>query len=376
MQEFKLSKDASIFLDLVRSVSAQMVLLGHLLIFLKIYPGANNEKTHALYIQNFGVLAFFILSGFLISYSTKRKVAIGGFKFKNYFFDRFIRIYSAFIPCLFFILFVDVVSFSLFPAEYSYDETFNLKTFLLNVFMLQDYPMIDFRSIFSGNISVATLLNFNLISQPFASGRPLWTLALEWWFYLFFGFLVLHKTIKLNSVLKFFIFLVLAFIPLLNTTFMRGSCLTYVWFMGVLMYFAVSSPLMKSIYNSKILIGAFIFLALLRVFTNKNEAYDFQLALILTIIFALLLNFYSNSSVFNNQTVNTWIRTSANYSFTLYLIHYSIIDFAKNYINEGQSFMGLGALFIICNVLAFSIAYYTEFRHKEFREFFHSRYAV
>ena len=49
--------------------------------------------------QNIAVLIFFILSGFLITYSTLRKKTFArNYSIFNYFIDRFTRIYVAFIP--------------------------------------------------------------------------------------------------------------------------------------------------------------------------------------------------------------------------------------------------------------------------------------
>ena len=53
----KLKKEVSVFLDLTRGVSAQLVLIGHLLSFYKV-KGFDMDKG-GFVMQNFGVVVFF-----------------------------------------------------------------------------------------------------------------------------------------------------------------------------------------------------------------------------------------------------------------------------------------------------------------------------
>ena len=108
MKDVKLTKGNSIILDLIRGVSAQLVVIGHGISFFGIFKLVQQPNFPS--IQNIAVLIFFILSGFLISYSTFRKSNYG---FKQYFIDRFSRIYTAFIPSLLFVFLLDYSSFAL-----------------------------------------------------------------------------------------------------------------------------------------------------------------------------------------------------------------------------------------------------------------------
>lgn len=136
VKEYKLTNSNSIFLDLIRGVSAQIVVIGHGLSFFEIFPVLQVPK-----MQNIAVLIFFLLSGFLITYSTIRK---NNYSFKNYFLDRFTRIYTAFIPAIIFVFLIDTLNKKINPSDYMFDKAFNLMTFLGNIFMLQDFPVFRY----------------------------------------------------------------------------------------------------------------------------------------------------------------------------------------------------------------------------------------
>jgi peptidoglycan/LPS O-acetylase OafA/YrhL len=82
-----------------------------------------------------------------------------------------------------------------------------------NIFMLQDYPGFLF------------LPDFSISS--FGSARPFWTLAIEWWIYLSFGYLILVflKKDKL-SLLNILILLFFSVVPVFNLIIGRGNGLT------------------------------------------------------------------------------------------------------------------------------------------------------
>ena len=71
MRDYKLTESNSIFLDLIRGLSSQLVVVGHGISFFGIFTSFHQPNFP--WIQNIAVLIFFILSGFLISYSTFRK---------------------------------------------------------------------------------------------------------------------------------------------------------------------------------------------------------------------------------------------------------------------------------------------------------------
>src|SRR5258706_12200774 len=104
------------------------------------------------------VMVFFILSGFVISYSTFR---LKRPTFRDYLRRRIRRIYPIFIAALVFTYVTNcVVTQTFAPIQ--------IKVLIGNLLMLQD----------SGTVGR------KLGVEPFGANTPLWSLAYEWWFYM------------------------------------------------------------------------------------------------------------------------------------------------------------------------------------------------
>jgi len=167
----KINSIQSVSLDFIRLFAAQLVVLGHTLSFFHI-------RDDMPYIQNSGVVIFFVLSGLIISYTVFFKSEIN-YSFKQFFIERFARIYTGLLPSLLFIALIDYVIRTQHPESYIYGDAYNIKTFIGNILMLQDYQYI-------GHYFVSYIPD-SLQITSFGSGRPLWTLAIEWWLYMCFG---------------------------------------------------------------------------------------------------------------------------------------------------------------------------------------------
>lgn len=165
----KINSIQSLTLDIIRVFAAQIVLFGYAISFFCI-------NSTMPYIQNMGVVIFFILSGLIISYILIHK-SKEGYSFKEFFIERFARIYSGLIPSLIFIAIIDGIIQLYNPDYYKYSD-YDIKTFFANIFMLQDYYVGHY---------FEQLVPDSFKITSFGSGRPLWTLAIEWWIYMFMG---------------------------------------------------------------------------------------------------------------------------------------------------------------------------------------------
>ena len=106
------TNDASIHLNILRVVAAELVVFGHL--FWWWYGG------HPLIaVASFGVVLFFALSGLLISNSVFSKSASRHYAFREYFIDRFARIYSGLIPALLLVVIIDGLHIIIFPEHWA-----------------------------------------------------------------------------------------------------------------------------------------------------------------------------------------------------------------------------------------------------------------
>jgi peptidoglycan/LPS O-acetylase OafA/YrhL len=205
-----LTSNSVFVLNVLRVIAAQGVVFGHAISFFNIF--ASIQPPRGIYIQNISVVIFFLLSGFLITKSLVN--AYLNDSFLEYFSNRFIRIYVTLIPCLFFITLIDFLSINISSDTYLYANSFNIKTFFGNIFMLQDFPI-------------------NLSITSYGSCRPLWTLAIEFWLYISAGFMFLYVKKYTYFSWKMKIIALFSFIvPFNNLCAGRGNCLTLFWLLG------------------------------------------------------------------------------------------------------------------------------------------------
>jgi peptidoglycan/LPS O-acetylase OafA/YrhL len=346
MNDYKLKEGSSVILDLIRGVSAQIVVVGHAISFFGIFTFLHEPNFP--WMQDIAVLIFFLLSGFLISYSTvRKKLADKNYGFNKYFADRFSRIYTAFIPSIIFVLILDLISKNINPELYSYSKAFDLKTFVGNIFMLQDYSIFFFVP--------------QDVVTSFGSARPFWTLAIEWWIYLLFGYLILvilkKSKISVSNVLILSLF---SIVPVFNLISGRGNGLTTYWLFGSIVYVISTLNLLKGVnHNIKLIFTVVISgLALSRAY-YKMDAYDPIFAFLLAIMLWLIIDIYKDKSISKNTT--KIIRYNSSFSYTLYLVHYSILDFIKTHFYESANPYLLFLIgFISANVISILIGRYTE----------------
>jgi peptidoglycan/LPS O-acetylase OafA/YrhL len=347
-------------LDLIRALSAQAVLFGHCISFLGIFPWL--QPPSAPYMQNLGVVVFFLLSGLLIPYTVVGNLARGGYSWRHFFIDRFARIYSGYIPGLLFIFLIDFISIKISPNDYDYYNAWGWGTFIANLFMLQDNPLMVWASQ-SSHALISWIPSFT----SFGSGRPLWTLAIEWWIYLFFGWIALGtNTFTKNPVRFLFALAFFACIPVYNSVGGRGNGLMWVWLTGVVIFEALrKGPLPNIWFRFSIPIsGFFILLAAWRFRVTRQE-YDLILGLLLACGLFFIIT-WSQSTRFSFPVIfQKTIRIAAGYSLTLYLVHYSIAVFLLPHLDSISPVAALVAIVFFSNLVALFIALPTEMQHRK-----------
>ena len=174
------NNDLSAFLNIIRYLAAFAVCVGHAA---NVF-GLHNRfmPLNSPYIQNLGVIIFFIMSGFLIAHILGSQSKNPGYSYLNYLVDRFSRIYSAYLPALFVIAFIDY----LYRTEGGVEAPYlGAKIFIGNVFMLQNY-LGPFKNVFA--------------VPAYGTAGQLWTLSIEFFIYIFIGslfFIVIGRVGKL-----------------------------------------------------------------------------------------------------------------------------------------------------------------------------------
>lgn len=353
----KLTKSSSIFLDLIRGISAQMVLIGHLFSFYNIL-GLKNYENKFL-IQNFGVVIFFILSGFLIAYSVDNKSERKVYTFRHFFIDRFSRIFIAYIPSLFVIAILDIIIFKA-AGNYNYATALSAKNFIGNMFMLQDFPL---------QMAVDKIFKHSINITIFGSARPLWTVAVEWWIYLLFGFIYFKKITYKNIPLL----LILLVVPLFRMG-KSGNGLSILWFASLASFYLLKNNSLKRNYLAifTILAGA----SFVRLLFNNFEVFDLAFSIPLVMAFFVLLSYFQTqprpSKIFSRIEKTSF--TLSAFSFSLYLLHYSIIEFVRSLRLNLNVYLEVCLLFIACNIISWLFAKATEYNHYKFRTYLTQRF--
>ena len=381
-----ISQESSVFLNLIRLVACELVVIGH---FLTRYQPATAEASLRLgrTLGGTAVLLFFALSGLLISYSLRNKLDNPEYRFRNYFVDRFSRIYSGLLPAMLFgtiiVVIIYVTNYSYFMQLCSMQSTPSLFTFGMTLGMLERFPVNFFNS----------LLSVFGLSFPFPDVTPygfngiLWVLVIEWWLYMVFGWIVIGSLglIRKQKSGKSYQIIFLAVAALLSllliAMYQQNSSFIIVWFVGVLMMLAISSKTLNTKLSSNprptLLVILFILSLASAVyemyvtFAWTDQYYGLNLGILLSacvFLGVLLLNeggFKRVSKLILNKNIVSWITIGAGYSYTLYLTHYPIIIFLNGLNLTGNRFLMMLPILLITNLTAFALAHFTEKKHKE-----------
>lgn len=245
--------------------------------------------------------------------------------FEEFFIDRVARMFTPYIPCLFLI----GVAGAVFGLHGPYD----IKTFIANALMLQDFPLHRY-------MSVPEI-------DRFGTGRPLWSVAMEWWFYMAFGALFFVRRLPIWA-------LPLTAIGFFVTAFgSRVGMLPYTWAAGAIAAI-VWTRLPKAPWA--FLFAGFVVLALYRYRTAPDEFYDLKLNLLMAI------SLFCAVKAIENFSIPKWlVRFSvamAAYSYTLYLIHYTVMSA----ISIQSGWARVGVTFVVANIVAIAL-YFAFERH-------------
>gem|GEM_PF-713175 len=342
--KYTLSQGNSMLINILRLFAAQMVLFGHSIAYLGLFDRL--KPPYMGFIQNLSVIILFVISGFLIFYSLDKKKDM---TFKSFFLNRFSRIYAALIPCLILIIILDFVNLKYF--NYQFKNAFNFKTLLGNIFMFQDLPIGIINGI-TLKIFNFKLLNFNNLTS-FGSARPLWTVAIEWYIYLFYGYLYIMMIKKKKlTISNWLIFLLLSIVPLSNVITGRGNGLLLYWLSGGAIFYLIKNITAKFNVQVLILLGLLSFYFALLWSMPIANYYDSKFVILFSLgFFLFLVAFKDNESKFVIKT-NNILKKFTKYTYTLYLIHYSLIDLLIQVFKAENKYTVLLICIIVPNFVA------------------------
>jgi peptidoglycan/LPS O-acetylase OafA/YrhL len=312
-----LGTNSTAFLDLLRGLAANLVLIGH---------AADVFKTGShVPAGNIGVGIFFILSGFLILQSSLARLQRPGPYFAPYMIDRFARIFTAYIPVLILVAAVNaIVDLGRWGQE---GTSTGPAAFLGNLLMLQDYPVFQ---------AIHRLVGDWFYVRPYNTAEPFWTIPIEFWIYVVFGlaFFGLGVRERLRWLPSALLALVALPVVIWNAAAGGGNGLSLVWLVGAVGAYVWVGAWHRSAY--KLQIGATVFLAagICLLGRGLKTGWNFQdLAMVLC---EAMLVITSVSMVDGLRTLPGAIRGAcafvASYSYSLYLVHNTVLVVVRHYL--------------------------------------------
>lgn len=334
--------DTSTTLDLVRFLAAFAVLLGHGISFFGVAKSL--QPPSAVYMQNMGVLVFFVLSGFLIAFVLNRAQARGT-GMGDYLVDRFARIYSGFVPAMVLVGLLDWWMVSNGVHEHPQYAT---PTFWLgNLAMLNGYPDMLIP-----------------VSVPnFGSAGQLWTLAVEFHLYIFIG--ALFFLAARPSVGALLLAIAFASVPLSYLSFARapGAGIVWLWLLGFATFYAARSRLAR-LPMVALVFATVVLTALAWRVAVPGREYDGKVYVLLAAAFVFLVLLTQKTHFFRGwPRVRACIKYCADFSFTLYLVHYTVLYLTHRLI-PGSGWTGFGISVAASLALSILLAHLGERHHK------------
>lgn len=350
---YVLSPNKSDFLNLVRWIAALVVVIGHADMYLGLFGGGAAEWSAFGYFgvhAHAAVIVFFVLSGYVVAYATDRKCSQGNYGFRDYFLDRWSRIYSVLIAAVGFTLALDYVGGMLGPA---YGNP---------AFIPQDGFV--FRLI-ANLVSIQGIWGYRI---QLGSNPALWSVGYEFIYYLLFGVLYFRARLFRRSWVG-----VLIVVVVLGLIGWKMAAYFGVWLTGVAAYHAShSGKITQRPINAGLVIAALFAANHFLVYSNILGAVemlrDFAFAVVIAILLGLEVKqippFFKQG-----RQINTYM---ADFSYSIYAFHTPIIFLMCSLLFESW-FRTLPSLFsglmlVIIPVLAARVLFrVTESRRTTFR---------
>lgn len=338
-----LTDRTSLRINIIRIFAAWCVMIGHGFVFFQI--SIFKSQQFFCYLQNIGVVLLLLLAGFLLLYSLSKKG--DNYTFKEFAIDKVCRIQVPLFFALLLSLIFDLISTHLFPSvQAGNDHT--VLCFLGNVFMLQLYPA------------------FGLRVSCFGSAAQLWTLSVEWWIYFVTGLFILLLSGQFRRHSRKAMFSLLIAVAVIYSLLEYSQIgivhnAPMIMIIGMILFYAVLY-VQNQLRMIIIILGClFLFLALISGLIIK-DAYAFSFIVPLA---CFLIMFFSSSQKIEKNSdkckriFSHPIRFLANYTYSLYLVHYSVFDlFYRKWLTDNCVGGGMDFIFSIAisNLIAILFA--------------------
>jgi peptidoglycan/LPS O-acetylase OafA/YrhL len=329
-----LDGNQSLLLASIRGGAVILVLIAHTQQIM-ISPYWNPYKDRGLIetmyssIGSYGVMLFFVLSGFFIFLSIQNNIKKNNYKSFDLFSFAKSRLARLYPPLIMSLVFVVILYYILDFLDLKNASQFSTGN---EIYLARKELNLSFPDIFGSMFYLNGIIQE--IKTPTLNG-PLWSLAHEFWFYVVGGALV--ASIYKKSLITFFLVVIL---------FLYWNATKY-WFWGFYIWLAgAGSALIYANLKNKSALIMGIVLSLLLGFTwfymviysadspwmNDRQQYFFGY-FFASILPLILRKNYTYKGLIIIQIVK-WLAGISKYAYTLYLLHFPITLFTFILMNK------------------------------------------
>ena len=358
VHDFRLTTAQELCLDLVRICMAQLIVVGHL-VKLQSHSTGGEMPTAGLRVS-----VFFMLSGFLIFATTWRRR--GKLTFSDFMIERSARLWVCLVPALAFSAAVAHASMDL--PDYPALHTTGVYAFVGNLLMLEDFPLFQ--------VLRRVGLDSSLFVRPYASAEPYWTLPIEYWLYVVFGYAFFFGYLQRGRPSRSvtLLFAIALFAAMYHGATGHGQCLSLVWAMGALGPWAVpferklQQHFRYSDRTARLLIvgwlGFWFSMLALRIVSRGIYFYELQVALFVGAILMGLLWLTGRVHGTVSQPVARTTRAFAKQTYALYLTHNAVLTFYMARAGTELAPSEAVLLVLSCNLIALPFYWLFDRHHK------------
>lgn len=295
-------------LDLIRATAAAEVCFGHVrnLVLYDYASGASaGFLAKLLYcLTDFwkdAVIVFFLLSGYLVGGSVIREVRNATWSWQKYLGDRLTRLWVVLLPALVLTVALDTLGMHIVGGPF-YSGTEGNWIIRESVESRLSVPIFFCNAAFLQTVKCTTL----------GSNGSLWSLANEFWYYIWFPAIFCAFRTKRN-----FTGLVCLIISIATMTMFSGLLEGFVyWIIGVL-----ASVIESRISTRKSILPPLAGGAIFLLFIIVGRGRSFNHTLVAIGFFCLLLGILLTEFKIHNLFISRIATVGSNFSYSLYLIH-------------------------------------------------------
>ena len=333
----KLENERFYLLDCYRTIAAYAVVLFHYAHFYSLGDNKQElEKSNLPLYElfslgyNYGWLAvqfFFVFSGFIFFNLYLKQINNKKINFKKFFILRFSRLYPLHILTFF------IIFYSFFIIDNSPLNNIDLKHFILNLFLIQNWGFED------GN-------SFN---------EPAWSISVEILMYGIFYLIARTKKFLLLAMFSLTLLSIFVFFKYKLVGY-GGFCFFIGGFTSQLFEFTKRK---KKIVEHWSLFCFFFFLSIIIIFALNTYSFSTHVQKIILIVF-FFPSFILASVIFPKKN-NLFIKKVSiigNFSYSIYLLHYLILIFLIHFFIELKIFIDFNSLYFLStySLIVFSLS--------------------